>query len=70
MLTKQGRLSYYYTNKQTPGNIKQEKRGELDVIECEVTLTARTLEKDERLNPIFTLHARNLRDNEMEVWVQ
>ena len=44
----------------------KEMRGELDVSECLVSATRRTIERHGKTHYIFSVHARNLRDSEME----
>ena len=44
----------------------KEMRGELDVSECVVSATRKTIERHGKVHYIFSVHARNLRGSEME----
>ena len=66
VLTKQGLLSYYFTNKQTQGEIMKEKRGDFDVKNCMVTYMNRTLDRHGTTHYIFSVsNAKNVHDADM-----
>lgn len=67
VLTKQGLLNYYFTNKQTQGEIMKEKRGDFDVKNCMVTYMNRTLDRRGITHYIFSVsNAKNVHDGDMD----